>query len=597
MMKKSAQRIQVWLIFAMVLVLGCIPLVAHAAVITCPAGYQCMAETAAAAQWGQGQYVKYSSGVCGTDIDMTVYYYCFKQKPVTTTITTTPVTTIPQVSCPAGSECMLDSKAKSTWGQGNYEPYSSAVCGTGPVSSPYGGMEFCYGPKRVTNAPIPVKSLITPSGSVQVCAHIPCEPPKVLYCPDKCPGGCGVVCVIPKELPKPPSPETSFVFSGIVDEWRFDTGQDMSREAPRYMQRVNNETVMLYGSYYSTGYDVGDYIASGTTTYNGEYSIALGPNMPQRNYTYYFLSPDGAFDGRPWVRFDAKTLGGNTVPGRYGKVIYYTAPLAGKTGGGNDFMFYTWNGTGPNPSTVIVNRTPVYPGIIVTPPEMVQQTPNFNMIGIFSPVQDLINGIIALFSPAAARSAATLSNAQEPVPVPTHLASCKGNTVDLDSDQYNCGSCGNLCGNLTCCEGTCTITAFDSQNCGKCGHVCEFGTCIAGQCSASDEPGGGSLYCDAGKTACGNHCANILTDNQNCGSCGNDCGSSGRCCNGKCICDVCACEGETETVLCPQDQTHCFGSYCADLTIDSANCGSCGIKCRTGESCVSGVCMWTAGRR
>ena len=243
MMKKSAQRIQVWLIFAMVLVLGCIPLVAHAAVITCPAGYQCMAETAAAAQWGQGQYVKYSSGVCGTDIDMTVYYYCFKQKPVTTTITTTPVTTIPQVSCPAGSECMLDSKAKSTWGQGNYEPYSSAVCGTGPVSSPYGGMEFCYGPKRVTNAPIPVKSLITPSGSVQVCAHIPCEPPKVLYCPDKCPGGCGVVCVIPKELPKPPSPETSFVFSGIVDEWRFDTGQDMSREAPRYMQRVSCSTV------------------------------------------------------------------------------------------------------------------------------------------------------------------------------------------------------------------------------------------------------------------------------------------------------------------------------------------------------------------
>lgn len=51
-----------------------------------------MAETDAVALWGQGNYMKYSSGVCGTDIDQTVYFYCYAQKQVTTTVTTTPVT-------------------------------------------------------------------------------------------------------------------------------------------------------------------------------------------------------------------------------------------------------------------------------------------------------------------------------------------------------------------------------------------------------------------------------------------------------------------------------------------------------------------------
>jgi hypothetical protein len=111
MIEKSVLQKAFWLILAMVLVLGCIPVGAYAA-ITCPSGYQCMAESDANARW-PGNYVKYSSQACGSDIDVTVYYYCFKQKPVT------PVCTAPACkpgevpSCPGqcpggcGMQCIV----------------------------------------------------------------------------------------------------------------------------------------------------------------------------------------------------------------------------------------------------------------------------------------------------------------------------------------------------------------------------------------------------------------------------------------------------------------------------------------------------------
>jgi hypothetical protein len=43
------------------------------------------------------------------------------------------------------------------------------------------------------------------------------------------------------------------------------------------------------------------------------------------------------------------------------------------------------------------------------------------------------------------------------------------------------------------------------------------------------------------------------------------------------------------TVLC--------GSACSDLSTDSANCGSCGHACPSGQACTGGVCMTTCGGR
>ena len=45
----------------------------------------------------------------------------------------------------------------------------------------------------------------------------------------------------------------------------------------------------------------------------------------------------------------------------------------------------------------------------------------------------------------------------------------------------------------------------------------------------------------------------------------------------------------TSTVCCPEGQTECAGA-CADLQIDSANCGSCGNACTGGKICQGGQC-------
>jgi hypothetical protein len=58
-----------------------------------------------------------------------------------------------------------------------------------------------------------------------------------------------------------------------------------------------------------------------------------------------------------------------------------------------------------------------------------------------------------------------------------------------------------------------------------------------------------------------------LTDESNCGACGNDCGEYLECCNGRC------------TYL---------EEYFQD---DSANCGGCGKACVPGSACLDGVCI------
>jgi hypothetical protein len=75
---------------------------------------------------------------------------------------------------------------------------------------------------------------------------------------------------------------------------------------------------------------------------------------------------------------------------------------------------------------------------------------------------------------------------------------------DLQSDQANCGRCGNVCGEgLTCCNGACTDTSSDQLHCGTCGNPCHGGLCCGGGCAYP--PSCTVKYC-FGNGGCGDGC-------------------------------------------------------------------------------------------
>jgi hypothetical protein len=247
--------------------------------------------------------------------------------------------------------------------------------------------------------------------------------------------------------------------------------------------------------------------------------------------------------------------------------------------------------------------------------------------------------------------------------------------TNLLNDDQNCGGCGIRCpaentGNhskWTCVEGKCTfgcVTAFgrhqyqscdgdptngcesdgvaDKNNCGACGNKCADGLlCQNGECID---------FCELMNLPdrCGQYsCANLKTDDRNCGSCGVQCDPTGpslpalpsdmyygcgaRTCGvPKCLSALTAdCNGDvsdgcevtlntddhcthcndacgpgkfcgrrpdgTFGCLCPDGETYC-GSSCVQLDDDPFNCGGCNNRCpgvnlpHYSASCSFGVC-------
>jgi hypothetical protein len=167
-----------------------------------------------------------------------------------------------------------------------------------------------------------------------------------------------------------------------------------------------------------------------------------------------------------------------------------------------------------------------------------------------------------------------------------NLTACTDGCYNLENDNSNCGSCGNVCSeyescnNGLCipktecadgqveCNSECVDLLTDRENCGECfnscktDEICSAGSCIPDCKNLSWCPPSG--------------CVDILSDNSNCGSCGNECPKELFCAGGTCTPD------------CEPPFTAC-GQSCIDLLTNPFNCGSCGNSCDSGI-CVNGVC-------
>jgi hypothetical protein len=87
-----------------------------------------------------------------------------------------------------------------------------------------------------------------------------------------------------------------------------------------------------------------------------------------------------------------------------------------------------------------------------------------------------------------------------PITCPPDYTLCGIRCINLNTDQNNCGRCGNVCppgldnAPPTCCNARCVDVSSDPNNCGKCGSVCTPGVCCSGGC------------CPPGSTCCGGGC-------------------------------------------------------------------------------------------
>lgn len=189
--------------------------------------------------------------------------------------------------------------------------------------------------------------------------------------------------------------------------------------------------------------------------------------------------------------------------------------------------------------------------------------------------------------------------------------SCDNVCVPLDDPNIGCGtSCvpcaipnatpicaGDSCAIKTCspgfenCDGMvangCEVdTTGDTANCGGCDTLCSapnaMGQCVAGACSVGQ--------CNMGFANCDGMAVNgceaiLLSDPNNCGTCGNKCASFQTCANGVCKNNPCG-AGTADCNSNPADG--------CETSIDTVqNCGFCKNACNlanANEVCTMGMC-------
>jgi hypothetical protein len=86
----------------------------------------------------------------------------------------------------------------------------------------------------------------------------------------------------------------------------------------------------------------------------------------------------------------------------------------------------------------------------------------------------------------------------------------------------------------------------------------------------------------------GSYCADLSVDFNNCGSCGQSCVAGAFCSEGQCRTVAPGCS--FAQALCGADAG---AAACVDLRTDPENCGDCGVVCADNESCLAGSCQPT----
>ena len=156
------------------------------------------------------------------------------------------------------------------------------------------------------------------------------------------------------------------------------------------------------------------------------------------------------------------------------------------------------------------------------------------------------------------------------------LCACASNGCNSgDVISYAGEKCEPECGaQALCCAGACADIRNDAYNCGQCwnqcrnNQICDDGAC-KDRAAAACVP-----ECAAGEQCCAGACADLKTDPNNCGVCGNACPEGVACAGGSCDAKPpCECES---------------GKVCNDDGDCVESCG--GILCAVGEQCCGDVC-------
>ena len=165
---------------------------------------------------------------------------------------------------------------------------------------------------------------------------------------------------------------------------------------------------------------------------------------------------------------------------------------------------------------------------------------------------------------------------------------CGRACYDLESDPNHCGACNNRCeSGESCSEGVCSSEPIPDA--GPDGGVDGGDDGGTGWPDAELPPvcmGPGSppdCACGLGQLICDSICIDGLTDDKNCGACGNDCNvpplATGP---AYCVGGVCQPNCDPPLMLC--------SGTCIEVDEDPMNCGGCGVRCASGL-CDRGLCL------
>ena len=241
---------------------------------------------------------------------------------------------------------------------------------------------------------------------------------------------------------------------------------------------------------------------------------------------------------------------------------------------------------------------------------------------------------------------------------------CGGACTDVTRDPNNCNECGHRCGGNEgcvagqclpvdcsalvdntqcgipshglygrCCTGQCIADNdfdTDNANCGTCGNACSPGTmCSSGHCPTPVVCGSGNSGAACGisdggvGTCCGDACVDdLMTNPDHCAACGNVCPTGVACMNGQCwrpadagvptcpegsmltntgACVVLRCAPGVSGVACAFTDDGVLGIYsdvmdgqccngaCTNPAQDPNNCGTCGTTCASGVCTTQGL--------